>query len=251
MVARRRNPVPNEYSNIIQGSFGSAQQDAVSSIEDDPDKAARAMELGEASGQSPSVVYGDLENFDANYRRQLTGDLIRNSPHLSAYINSDPMAAKVSNGDWANLHSVSQAMEKLGPRFPGRATATKATDEFVEGFKYGFGSIEDLGSWAISSEESKKWIADHPTLAKAIVPNLQRLGLAIEVPAKSFSGLLEGLKSGGVSIATQLGMSQPGAERLMRDVTGMTEYELVKPEIGLHPHVEPFFKAGEIPPPRV
>jgi hypothetical protein len=68
--------------------------------------AARTVELERtagATGVPAPVIHNNQDEFESDYQKSLNNWIIKRNPHLQAYINSDPMAAKVSNDDWDNL----------------------------------------------------------------------------------------------------------------------------------------------------
>lgn len=86
---------------------------AVSTLDEDPDKAARALELERLTGVPAPVIHGDLDHFEDNTRTAITSQLIRHNPHIADYINRNPMASMVSNGDLDKLDHVSTSIKAL------------------------------------------------------------------------------------------------------------------------------------------
>lgn len=84
---------------------------AFASIEDEPDKAARAQELSDRTGVPPALVYGDLDNFEKQHKAGLAASILNNSAALRKYLDDEPLAAKVSNDDYGQLDAVSKSME--------------------------------------------------------------------------------------------------------------------------------------------
>jgi hypothetical protein len=99
-----------ELDNLIQATFGgrrsNARIQAVNGIDTPPEDAARAIQLGQDSGQDPNAILGDLPTFERQHKQALTGNLIESDPHLQRYVDSNPMAAKVSSDDWGSLGKV-------------------------------------------------------------------------------------------------------------------------------------------------
>ncbi len=96
----------SEADSILAGinnTRQNAQATAVGAIDDDPDQAARAIELEKATGVNSSAIYGDVEGFEAQHKAALAGEIVKNNPHIADYINSHPLAASVSNGDLGQL----------------------------------------------------------------------------------------------------------------------------------------------------
>lgn len=241
----------SEYGDVINETFGLSKQDArltsTSSIDDDPEKAARAAKLGQATGVDPLVVYGDVEGFERNHKATLTSQLIEGNQYLTDYINSHPLAAKISNDDFGQLDSVSQAMSKIGPDAPGRMASHSVLGKAISGFKEGFGDPQ-LGEWMLKRPHDVEFAKEHPWIFNV----LATVGGVFELPGKVISGGLHGLQSAVEEGGTQLGMERSSAKRLGRDLAGMAEYKLLQTPT---PHMieavrrsEPYIRAGEEPP---
>lgn len=111
------------FSDSINDILGtpasnSARQSAVGSVEDDPEQAARAIQLGRETGVPSSAIYGDVKGFEQQHKSVLASDIIANNPYLVDYVNSHPLAAKVSNDDWANLDELSEKIPLLARQSP-------------------------------------------------------------------------------------------------------------------------------------
>ena len=104
---------PFDASDFILREQKSAKITALDSLDDDPEKAARAQQLADATGEHPALVYGDLENFETQHKAALTNELLSNNQFLQSYVNSHPLAAKISNDDYGQLDAVSQAVGRL------------------------------------------------------------------------------------------------------------------------------------------
>lgn len=206
----------NDYTNVVRGAFGgpSAQATAVTSIDDDPEKAARAIKLGEASGESPAVVFGDLENFDKNYRRSLTGGIVGGDEHLSEYATSDPMAAKVSNDDWGQLGAIAERLKRF---------AFDPLKAGAKGFQEGFGE-GPWGSW-IKPQDAERVVQSAPW-GKGSLVAYQLIGLPIEAAARIFGGAIKGGAEWGREQLEQSGVDPSTAKRFTRDMAAMVEYQL-------------------------
>src|SRR6266403_4225644 len=91
------------------------------SLSDDPEKAARAVELGDATGDKPALIYGNLENYEEQHKAALTASLLNSNKYLRQYIDADPMHAKISNDGYGSLDDISQSLQKLSLSRPGYA----------------------------------------------------------------------------------------------------------------------------------
>lgn len=100
-------------ANFLLNEQRSAKASALGALQDDPEKAARAAELSEATGDHPALVYGNLENYEQQHKASLTAQLLSNNKFLSEYVNSHPLADKISNDDYGQLDAVSSQVQKL------------------------------------------------------------------------------------------------------------------------------------------
>ena len=124
-------------ANIISMSQRAAVGNVATSVDDDPDKAARALDIAGATGQPSSVVYGDLDHHEAQLKSRLSSAIVADNPLLQTYVNSHPMAAKVSNDDYGQLDATSQVLTKHLEGYFASA---------LQGFKEGAGSGQ-IGDW--------------------------------------------------------------------------------------------------------
>jgi Large polyvalent protein associated domain 22 len=118
--------------NLVNLGTRRAVGQAVQSADDSPDDATRALELSNATGVHPAIVHGDLENFEQQHKVRLASDIVRSNQFIQEYINSHPLAAKVSNDDYGQLDAVSQAVQKHND--------SSILMQAIKGFGEGFGS---------------------------------------------------------------------------------------------------------------
>lgn len=249
-----------DYSSLIEDTFSGEQQAAksqvVGSIGDEPDKAARAMELGQAWGVAPTIVYGDMDNFEREQKSMLASQIVGNNQHLQGYVNSHPLAAKISNDDYGQLDAASQAYNRaignksLFQQYAGKPISILG--KAFEGFKEGFGS-EPIGTWISQTDYGKEYIKRYPYSAYLLAIE----GGAFEIPARVFTGGLHAIKGATSETLQQMGASEQGSEQFARDLTGMAEQQLmgltgVKVPVAatfeaLRP-VESYLRAGKEPP---
>jgi hypothetical protein len=102
-----------ELGQSIIDDQNSARSRAMQDIDADPEPAARSIELGEDTGAPSGAIHANLEQFEKNYKSQLTSQLLKNNPYLVEYANSHPLATKVSANDWHNLDEASEKMQQL------------------------------------------------------------------------------------------------------------------------------------------
>lgn len=251
----------DDYSDVIQGMFddsrANARTTAVGSINDSPDDAARSLELSKATGVDPSIIHGDVENFEQQHKAGLASKIVGDNQYISDYVNSHPLAAKLSNDDYGQLDTVSMHLQKMG--MPKAFTVPNSiVDSMVQGFKEGFGS-EGLGQYE-KSQADTEFQANHPYIYRKLRNAALVVGVPLEVFNRTFSGALGAFGSGAEETYKQFGGSEQGAERFGRDIKGMAESHLMTghaPEVadnlinGVHEATlaaKPYIEAGIEPP---
>lgn len=206
-----------------------------------PDEAARAAQLGAATGIPSNVIHLDPKAFEAQLRQRVTQGIVGGNESLAHYAGSDPMASIVSNDDWAHLDTLSGMLHGLRQATdimtqPIKAMVSGALKGGAEGFEEGIG-IEPLSSIGDMAKQLKpKELGDWPSVvAAALASNIGESVLRVG------SGIMGGL-SGAAGGAAQ-GLT--GSEQLGRDVKGLTEYKMIKPE---QMPGGPWLMAGHEPP---
>lgn len=164
----------SQYGELIDKTFGTAQQQAgisvATSIDDDPEQASRALKLGEASGVDSSAIFADVEGFDRQFKGSMAGKIIGNNPHLQDYINSHPLAAKVSNDDWGQLDKVSQAIIGMHPSLAPVHILTRAMPDIIDVAKEGLAGITSAPEKFFgTAEETEQEKSDQQKLIDFIV----------------------------------------------------------------------------------
>jgi Large polyvalent protein associated domain 22 len=229
-----------------------ARLTAATALDDDPDDAARAQQLSLDTGVPASVIHGDLEGFERTYKGSLNKTLIDNNPHLQEYVNSHPMAAKVSHDDFHNLDSVTDAVKAIG-------------SAGVEGFKAGFdypGLVDEMQKFH-DYVDSPLWkeFAKEPSVAGSAA--------AIEAGKRIFSGAITaGAQLIGEAFY-QMSGSRAWADRLTRDMYALAQVSMagqagfhLAPELSAHAKVaeaaqrvsqgvkaaEPWLENNQLPP---
>lgn len=154
---------------------------AITSLGDDPDKVARAIALGDATGDHPALIYGDLENYESQHRAALTSGLLQSNVFLRQYVDRDPMNAKLSNDDYGNLDITSEKVMELMKPAPFGEYLKGAVKAYTEGV-----GTEPLGSSAFRTPEDVAFAQQHP-LAGALAASAASL---MELMSRPVKGLL-------------------------------------------------------------
>lgn len=250
-------PSPNSPAAEDPAAYILAQQQratvgVLGSLEDDPEKAARSLELQDSTGTPASLIYGvkgeGVDRFEVQHKAALTASLLKNNQFLAQYANSNPMAAKVSNDDWGQLDAVSGALQKLGqvssflyPTFSKQGQSTLAAA--------GKGFLEGLETPGPAGTEAAR--AGYGRLPSAIAG-------VLDFPGQVFSGVLEAVRQGTEAAQVGAGLDPNAAAQRSRELTAMLEAELMRTsgrEAMISPEIEgavrsarPFIDQGIEPP---
>lgn len=174
-------------------------QRVAGAAEDNPDDAARAVDLGKATGVAAPVVAADLDSFEQIHKQSLANQIMRSNPALIDYVRNHPMAASVSNDDWSNLADVSKSSDRLHSLL-ALDPARGAMEGAYEGFK------EGLTTKPAAQQSVDDWYGDKP-LAWAVMS-------AAAFPATE---LIRGFNA---IMGAQFGAIKGGAETAYKAITG-------------------------------
>jgi hypothetical protein len=225
----------SDYGKLIEQSFGAANPalpQVVGNIAENPDNAARAMDLAQVTGAPASAIFGDLDEFERTNRAQLASDIVRNNTHLSDFVQSNPMVPKIANDDYGNLDTVSQKTSELDlPMKVLRAPEALSKLIFGEGdplhrFKEG----GPLGNWALQDENVRK---NYPFLGAVAAG----LATPIELILRGLGGVQN---TAADAAANLVGAVDPS---LGRDLGAMIQSAGLTGRTGLIEH--PIYKATE------
>src|SRR5215469_10338067 len=212
-----------------------AQQAANQGLDGNGDEAVRAGQLAQSSGDNPSLIYGDLENYERQRKAFLTSKLLENNSTLRDYALAHPLNATLSQNDWGQLDAASEATRALST-LPFVPFAVKQFKAQWDDFKKDFGE-EPIGSWIGDAYEKMghtdfmrtypnlynliKW----PFLTSPVGAVVTAAEAAVKVPSGIFDVGLKSLNRGLVSFYQTLGMDQNHAESLARENVAVVEAE--------------------------
>ena len=205
-------PTNPELINSVADNFASAG----TNLNGSPDDAARAFELGSASGAPAQAISPDVKAFETIHRQQLGQQIINENSDIADFINAHPLHGQLVADDLGNLDTYSRALGRLNGRHAFKAGA----EAFSKGF---WGDNATLGS------EYPNWIKDSDKYAlgtSALAP----IGIPAEILGRGFRGLLTGAHAAIKALHQDYGFSEQEATKAANDLAGMLEYELVKPE---------------------
>ena len=159
----------SDVESYFTGSTQSAQAGMVGALDDDPETAARAAELSSATGVPSSAIYGDVDGFERNHKAALGSEIIAGNGFIAGYLNSHPLAPRISNDDLGQLDTASRAIGRI----PSEGVLQRATRSFKEGF----GEFSDkaiLSDPFLRSPSDVEYALQHP-LAASITMGLGSL----------------------------------------------------------------------------
>jgi hypothetical protein len=189
----------------------------VNAVDDDPEDAAKAVNLGSATGVNPVLIHSDLEGFEKQQRVAVNTKLSADNKFLQDYLTGHPMAAAVSHDDLAQLDEVS---EHLGSFYKDtRLGQWLKSDSVAETFMEGFGD-QPVGRTAFSRPDDVEFAISHPLIASAA-----------SVPA--FAGELIGRTTSGILRLGYEGMSQVFGEKFAREMAAMAEHQMMRGDMGV------------------
>lgn len=219
-----------------------AQVLASQHAESNPDEAARALQLSDATGIPSGVVGDNLKEVDAGYRSSLTTEIVGSNGHLQDYINSHPLAAKLSNDDWHNLSALSDSLKKMEPGLAEKiAEGYGVTQGFLSRVQKATDPVGILGAVAKGVYESSDFssppggylkdtdIVDY-RLASAVVSG-SPVGVFLETMSRVFTAGLGGVKGGANEFYKQLTGDESGAEKFSKEITGIAEWYFMRGDI--------------------
>lgn len=204
---------PEDPSDLILRDQRQTTSTVMASLDDDPQKASRAIELGQATGDHPALIYNNLENYETQHKAALTSQLLNSSKFLRQYVDADPMHAKISNDDYSNLDNVSQRL--IQSSLPGMAFGTMqaVVPAVVDSFKKSWASYTQMEH--VSDEELRKY----PLLTSL----LQSARFPVDVGGALISAGAEAVKTGTEHLYQQFTGDEMGASRFGREMAAMAE----------------------------
>ena len=201
---------------------------ALNALDDNPDDAAKALELSEATGAPPALTHANLEDAQTQHKAALTRMLFENNGYLRDYVADHPLGASISNDDWGQMDATSQALSKLKlPTAFGQAVTRAASgiglgsvaERAVEGFKEGF--ADDQLRQGVEQITANPMIRD--MLQNALRNTI--LGQGME-GQRGLNALMTGVAAGAGQLFTNLSGSEEWGNKLMRDL-------MVLPQVGI------------------
>src|SRR5229473_1931878 len=207
-----------DYSDFLAEEVGAAKRANAAALDDDPEQAARAIDLSDATGVPSTTIYGDVDGFERTHKATLGSQIIGDNEHIVDYINSHPLAARVSHDDLGQLDNVSQSLEGIGQK--SRLQKWLESDSMSESFMRGYGDAP-LGSSILSRPSDVEFAMSHPEVGA--------LAMMLASPPEFMSRAAGGLISLGHD-----GVSQVIGEGPANELAAMAEWAMMRGDIGVH-----------------
>src|SRR6266851_3920789 len=207
-----------DYSDFLAEETSAAKRANAAALDDDPEQAARAIDLSDATGVPSTTIYGDVDGFERTHKATLGSQIIDDNEHIVDYINSHPLAARVSHDDLGQLDNVSQSLEGIGQK--SRLQKWLESDSISESFMRGYGDAP-LGSSILSRPSDVEFAMSHPEVGA--------LAMTLATPVEFMSRAAGGLSSLGHD-----GVSQVLGEGPANELAAMAEWAMMRGDIGVH-----------------
>lgn len=208
----------DDLPDFIMGRRLAAQAAANQGLDGNADDAGRAAAIGHSTGENPSLIYSDLENYERQHKAILTSKLLEDNDTLREYALAHPLNPVISQNDWGQLHSVSEAIKQFG-KGPIIKQAVEQFKAQQRGFMEGWGD-EELG-YSVNRDQLNKFLTDYPSVARYAVRPLAGLEVGREILSRFFSGAGHALLESLVEGQKQLGLDENQARTRARDLVGM------------------------------
>src|SRR6266446_5825423 len=207
----------SDVEDYFQNSQLSAKQSNVAALGDDPDEAAEALDLSDSTGVPSTAIYGDLDGFKRAHKAALGSAIISDNEYIADYLNSHPMAARVSHDDLGALDDVSRSLDSFYK--DTRLGQWLKSDSVAKSFEAGWGE-QPFGQAVFQRPSDVEWALSHPLVAS--------VAGAVSMPLEALTRTTGGLLHLGYD-----GMSQVFGEKFAREMAGMAEYGMMRGDIGV------------------
>jgi hypothetical protein len=207
----------SDVDEFFENSRLAAKQSNYSALDADPEQAARAVDLSASTGVPSTAIYGDLDGFERAHKAALGSAIISDNEYIADYLNSHPMAPRISHDDLGALDDHSRSLTAL----PGESRLQKwlKSDSVAKSFSEGFGQ-EPFGQTMFKRPSDLEWAISHPEIASVA----GAAAMPIEFLARATGGLLH---------MGYDGMSQVFGEKFAREMTAMAEWGMMRGDLGV------------------
>lgn len=246
----------SEVEDFFRGQTQQAQAGIVGSLDDDPEQVARSLELEKASGTPAGAIVGDVEGFERSLMATLGSAIIQGNAHIADYLNSHPLAPRLSHDDLGQLDTASQSISRIPEKSSLQRLhdalklgSTETDTRIFRSFREGFGEASSkafLSDPFIKNQEGIDYAISHPLYSSITMGTGGLIAAPLTLAGKTF---------GGVAAVVN--------EFFGREAAGMFEYGLMRGDIrsaGTGSHADfaqlgqslkaasPWLRAGKTPP---
>lgn len=243
-------PGPTNIFEAADSGADLARAKLQTAADANPDQSAKAMQIGEDLGVPPNIVDQDFKNFENIHSVGANAALVNGNQFLQTYLNSHPMAARVSKDDLPQLDAVSKSMLKYSGIGIMQSTLGAAVDTFKEAFNYPGQQAE--------FQQYQQWLAQNPLFANVFIRRAAEAGgSAAMLGVSALNALVAGGAAATGELYKRMGGNEAQGNRLVRDI--IAGIQVTAPEVipeaqslaaieAFHNQIEPFISAKEPPP---
>lgn len=148
-----------DVSDFFDDAIYAAKKSNVASLDADPEKARRSLELAEATGVPATAIYGDVETFERQNKAAMGSAIISENVHIADYLNSNPMAPRLSHDDLGQLDTASRSVSQV--KDTSTFGAWLKDDSIARSFMSGYGDTP-LGSMAFRTPSDVDFALANP-----------------------------------------------------------------------------------------
>lgn len=215
-----------------------------------PDQAAKSLQISDDLGVPAQIIDNDFQNFSKLHEIGAGNALVDSNHFLQTYLNSHPMAARVSKDDLPQLDASSKSVSQYSTGSFLSRVLISGMSAFKDAFDAG-GQGEEFGRY-------QQWLAQNPLFANYFIRQAAEAGgAAATLGTSTLSGLAAGVSAGIGEAYKRLGGSEAWGNRLTRDV--LAGIQVAMPELvpeaqvgaaikSFHDQMAPWAAAEKVPP---
>ncbi|MDE2106377.1 MAG: hypothetical protein KGL39_54680, partial [Patescibacteria group bacterium] len=269
-IAAPQSAAPTSQGNIFDAAGDGpdvARARVAAAADANPDQAAKSLGMSADLGVPAQIIDNDFQNFSKLHQISAGNGVVNANEFLQTYLNSHPMAARVSKDDLPQLDGTSKSVQQYSTGSLLSRVLISGMSAFKEAFDYP-GQTAEFGKY-------QQWLAQNPLFANYFIRQAAEAGgAAVSLGTSTIAGLMQGVAAGigeaykrlGVEKALQsipedrFGIYEPQrltAANLSRDV--LAGIQVAMPELApeaqvgaaieaFHRQMAPWVAAEKVPP---